>query len=407
MQLIHRDLPEIITDFSTPFGVEEAKKARAFHRAIEGYAPTPLCHLSALAGELGVADIFVKDESYRFSLNAFKVLGGSYCIGQYMQNCKDRAHGEVPTFVTATDGNHGRGIAFAASRLGCRSVVYMPRGSAPERLANIRALGSDACVTNLSYDEAVAYAASQAEKNGWLLVQDTSFDGYTEIPTRIMQGYTTLALEITEQLRSIAQPVRTKQVTSASKSASASVETAPHMQLVPTHIFLQAGVGSFAAAMAGFFADYYKEQLPVITVVEPDCADCLFRTAKAGDGKLHAVTEEMNTIMAGLACGVPSSIAVDTLNRFASNYISMPDSVAATGMRILANPIGDDTRVISGESGAAGFGAAVEILRNESLASIRETLALDKDSRILCISTEGATDRENYRRIVWDGTYSD
>jgi diaminopropionate ammonia-lyase len=170
----------------------------------------------------------------------------------------------------------------------------------------------------------------------------------------------------------------------------------------PTHIFLQAGVGAMAGAIAGFFADCCKDNPPVITVVEPDKADCFYRTAGANDGKLHAVGGDLNTIMAGLACGEPCPMGWEILRRTAENYISMPDAVAARGMRILGNPLPGDERIISGESGAAPLGLAVEALENTEL---RRKLKLDENSRILCISTEGDTDQENYRRIVWDGAY--
>ncbi|MBQ3586905.1 MAG: pyridoxal-phosphate dependent enzyme, partial [Synergistaceae bacterium] len=172
----------------------------------------------------------------------------------------------------------------------------------------------------------------------------------------------------------------------------------------PTHIFLQAGVGSMAGALASFFAQYYDNR-PIITIIEPNNADCIFRTARANDGELHAVTGSLKTIMAGLACGVPCTVAWELLKSHAENYISMPDYVAAEGMRILGNPLGDDERIISGESGASTAGFVCELMRNNALDYIRETLNADGDSRVLCFSTEGDTDRENYRRIVWDGLY--
>lgn len=376
------------------FGPENAKKVRRFHRSFPEYSVTPLAELSCLAASLGVSGIYVKDESFRFGLNAFKVLGGSYAIGRCLGerlgipaaglNCgiltSDETRkilGDV-TFVTATDGNHGRGVAWTANRLGQKSVVYMPKGSAEERLRNIRALGSDASVTELCYDDAVRLARENAEKYSWILVQDTAWDGYEKIPGWIMEGYTTMALEAVEQLRSVR----------------------------PTHVFLQAGVGSMAAAVAAFFSVLYGGDRPIITIVEPNKADCFFRTAEANDGRLRFVTGEMDTIMAGLACGEPCTIAWDILRRCADNFVSIPDFAAASGMRILANPLGSDLRIISGESGASAFGLVCEVLRNESLTWLRSELGLGPDSRILCFSTEGATDRENYRRIVWDGIYN-
>lgn len=376
------------------FGPESAAKAKAFHSSFPEYKETPLVNLKALAESLGVASIHVKDESYRFGLNAFKVLGGSYTIANYIAKKLGMDISELPydklvsseirektgdlTFVTATDGNHGRGVAWTANRLGQKSVVYMPKGSATERLENIRALGADASITDLNYDDAVRLAKKDADENGWVMVQDTAWEGYEEIPGWIMEGYTTMAVEAIEQLQGEK----------------------------PTHVFLQAGVGAMAGAVTGYFAALYgDDDRPVITIVEPDKADCIYRTAYADDGKLHFVTDDMATIMAGLACGEPCTIGWEVLKSYADYFISMPDYVAAQGMRILGNPLPGDPKVVSGESGAATLGFVSEILRNEELKSIKDQLGIDKDSRILCFSTEGDTDQENYRRIVWDGLY--
>lgn len=375
------------------FGAEHAKKALAYHSSFPEYQETPLAELKNLAGYLGIKDIYVKDESYRFGLNAFKVLGGSYCIGNYIADRLGKDISELPyeklvspevqeeigqlTFVTATDGNHGRGIAWTANRLGQKSVVFMPKGSAEERLHNIQALGADASITDMNYDDAVRHANACAEKHGWVMVQDTAWEGYEKIPGWIMEGYTTMALEAVRQLE----------------------------KEKPTHIFLQAGVGAMAGAITGFFSDYYKEERPVITIVEPNKADCIYRSAKANDGKPHFVTGDMNTIMAGLACGEPCTIGWDVLKDHADYFVSMPDYVAAKGMRILGSPLKDDQRVISGESGAATLGFVAEVMTNPALNEMREALKLDENSGILCISTEGDTDQENYRNVLWDGLH--
>ena len=390
-QMVHLDHGDHKTDLtflSQP--VEE--KVKAYHMSFPVYQETPLAHLQETARSLGVSDMYVKDESYRFGLNAFKVLGGSYAMGHYLadrlgkdmdevtydfltsQSTRD-ALGDI-TFVTATDGNHGRGVAWTARQLKQHAVVYMPEGSAEERLRNIQAEGADASITDLNYDDAVRLANRQAEEKGWVMVQDTAWDGYENIPRWIMQGYGTMGLEAYEQL-----PER------------------------PTHIFLQAGVGSMAGAITGLFSSLYGKDKPIITIVEPDEADCIFRTAKANDGKLHPVTGHMRTIMAGLACGEPCSIGWQVLKDYADFFISCPDYAAAQGMRILGNPMGQDPKVVSGESGAAAFGAVTEILRNPELKDFKEQLQLDANSRILFFSTEGDTDRENYRHIVWDGSY--
>ena len=373
---------------------EAAKKARKFHSSFPQYKETPLQQLSNLAKELGVKDIFVKDESFRFGLNAFKVLGGSYAIGNYIAEklCQDinqvsfdkiisdetKSKLGKTTFISATDGNHGRGVAWTANQLKQKCVIYMPKGSSQERLNNIKSENADASITDLNYDDAVRLAAKNAEEKGWVLVQDTSWPGYEKIPTWIIQGYSTLALEVYEQLKSVK----------------------------PTHIFLQAGVGSFATAMTGFFSSVYQDAKPVITIVEPNEAACIFKTIKADDGKIHPVTGDMKTIMAGLACGEPVTVGIDVLRNFADFFTSCPDYFAADGMRVLASTAKGDEKIVSGESGAAGFGCAYEILSNPELSDVKKKLKITADSVLLFISTEGDTDKENYRKIVWDGGYS-
>ena len=372
------------------YGLEQAKKVREFHKSFPMYVPTPLAQLPETAKMLGIGAIYVKDESHRFGLNAFKVLGGSYAIGNILSRRLGKPLSETGydvltssetrkvlgdiTFITATDGNHGRGVAWTANTLGQKSVVHMPKGSAEERLHNIRAAGADADIIDGNYDDAVRLSRKEAEENGWVIVQDTSWEGYEEIPAWIMQGYCTMGLEAYEQL---------------------------HQK--PTHIFLQAGVGSMAGTIAALFADLYGEERPKVIIVEPNNADCFYRTAKANDGNLHIVTGDMKTIMAGLACGEPCRLAWDILKDCADHFIAFPDWAAAKGMRILGNPLGSDDRVVSGESGASGFGCCAAILTEPELADIKQELGLNEDSRVLFFSTEGATDRENYRRIVWDG----
>lgn len=381
--------PKYNLDF---LNLESAKKVQSFHASFPVYKETPLVELKHTAKSMGLGNIYIKDESYRFGLNAFKVLGGSYAIGNYLAKRLGKSITEMPyeklvsgeikrelgdiTFVTATDGNHGRGVAWTAKQLQQKSVVYMPKGSAEERLMNIRAEGADASITDLNYDEAVRFANSQAEQKGWVMVQDTAWEGYEDIPGWIMQGYGTMGYEAYMQL-----PEK------------------------PTHIFLQAGVGSMAGAVAGFFASVYGGDRPIITFVEPNKADCIYKTAEAADGKLHFVTGDMDTIMAGLACGEPCSIGWNVLRDYADNFISCPDYAAAQGMRVLGNPEAGDTKVVSGESGASAFGCIAEIMRDKTLVELKNKLKLDENSKVLFFSTEGDTDKENYKSIVWDGAY--
>ena len=364
------------------YSADIGERIRAFHRSFPEYTETPLVKLENTARALGLKEVYVKDESKRFGLNAFKVLGGSYAIGSVLAARLGIHPDEMRfdmlttpearealgslTFVTATDGNHGRGVAWSARRFGCQSVVYMPRGTVMERLENIRKAGANADITEFNYDECVRIANRQAQEKGWIVVQDTAWEGYEEIPGRIMQGYVTMALEAHEQLGKR-----------------------------PTHIFLQAGVGSMAAAIAAFFAGVYGENRPVITIVEPNKADCFYQTALSNDGKRRFVTGDMDTIMAGLACGEPCTIAWDILSKVADHFIAFPDYAAAQGMRILGNPMQGDERIVSGESGASAFGCISEVMRRPELSDIREALGLNEESVCLFFSTEGDTDRKN------------
>lgn len=365
---------------------------RNFHKGFSEYTVTPLHKLENLANHIGVKNIFLKDESYRFGLNAFKVLGGSYAIGKYLadklgvdigdisfdylrsEEVKEKL-GEI-TFVTATDGNHGRGVAWAANHLGQKSVVYMPKGSSQIRLDNIRKEGADASIIEGNYDDAVRLSDEMAKKHGWVVVQDTAWEGYEKIPTWIMQGYGTLIHEAMEQL------------------GEEGIEK-------PTHVFVQAGVGSFAGAIQGYLASKFGDDRPITVVMEPDDANCLYNSSISG--KREIVDGHMPTIMAGLACGEPNTISYEVLKDYADGYLSCPDHVAARGMRILAAPIKGDPQIISGESGAVGTGVVSMIMEREEYKELKEKLKLDENSVVLLISTEGDTDPVKYKDIVWDG----
>ncbi len=377
--------------------LDEVKKARGFHGSFPQYQETPLAKLKNFAASIGVRNLFVKDESYRFGLNAFKVLGGSYAMGRFIAQKLGRDISEMTydvltsqklksefgqaVFFTATDGNHGRGVAWAANKLGQKSVVFMPRGSSQVRLDNIRKENATATIEDMNYDECVRLAAKQAaETQNGVMVQDTAWKGYEDIPTWIMQGYGTMASEAAEQLK------------------AAGAER-------PTHIFVQAGVGSLAGAVQGYFENLFPGNCPTTVIVEPNSADCIYQGAAAGDGELRAVYGDMQTIMAGLACGEPNTISWEILRNYSSFFISCPDWVSANGMRILGSPLEGDPRVISGESGAVTTGLVTALMKQEAYAEIRDAIGLNEDSVVLCFSTEGDTDPEQYKKIVWCGDY--
>ena len=366
--------------------LDHVKKARAFHQSFPQYTVTPLARLDGQAARLGLSNLCVKDESYRFGLNAFKVLGGSFAMANYIadETGKDVADctfdyltsdqlakdfGQA-TFFTATDGNHGRGVAWAANKLGQKAVVHMPKGSTKPRFDNIAAEGATVTIEEVNYDECVRMAAAEADAcERGVIVQDTAWEGYG-----------TMASEAAEQLREMAINR-------------------------PTHVFVQAGVGSLAGAVVGYFTNLYPDNPPTFVVVECAPAACLYKGAAAGDGDPRIVDGDMPSIMAGLCCGEPNILGWDILRNHATAFVSCPDWVTARGMRTLGAPEKGDPRVISGESGAVTTGLVETLMLDPEYAELKELIGLDKTSSVLCFSTEGDTDPDQYRRIVWEGEY--
>ena len=377
--------------------MEHVKTAAAFHRSFPQYSVTPLAKLDGMAERLGLGGLYVKDESYRFGLNAFKVLGGSFAMAKYIAGRLGKDVSELTyeyltggefrkefgqaTFFTATDGNHGRGVAWAANKLGQKSVVHMPKGSTKQRFDNIAAEGADVTIEELNYDDCVRLAAAEAaEAENGVVIQDTAWEGYEEIPAWIMEGYGTMAAEAAEQLRQL------------------NVNR-------PSHVFIQAGVGSLAGAVVGYFTNLFPNDPPKFIVMEARAADCLYQGAVAGDGSSRIVEGDLATMMAGLACGEPNIISWDILRNHVDVFVSCPDWVSASGMRRLAAPVQGDPIVKSGESGAVGMGLVAAIMKDEAYAELREKLGLDRFAQVLLFSTEGDTDPEKYEKVVWGGEY--
>lgn len=375
-----------------PDGVTE--EARAFHAQLPGYEMTPLKRLSRLAARLGLGSLWVKDESTRMHLNAFKALGGSFAIYRFicqkmgqpkmsfadLNSFKTRmALGDI-TFTSATDGNHGKGLAWAAQKLRFPCVIYVHKNTTQARIAAIAEYGAEVRVVNGNYDDAVRQCERDAQANGWQVISDTSWPGYEDVPMWVMQGYTTLLAETQEQLG--AQGI-----------------------VKPTHILLQAGVGAFAAAMIAFYEKLFGADAPISVVVEPRTAACLYHSMEIDDGQPHSVSGDLDTIMAGLACGEPSPLAWDIIRDCADVIVTAPDYVAAKGMRMYGVPLKGDPYVISGESGAVTLGALAFIMEYEGAAALREQLQLDENSRVLLINTEGNTDPDYFRNVVWDGVF--
>ncbi len=374
---------------------ENARVARRFHSSFKEYEPTPLVALPNLARELGIRAFVVKDESRRFGLNAFKVLGASFAVANYLAglvgkpisvltredlcSAETRRKTGVITFAAATDGNHGRGLAWTARELGHKAIVLMPKGADRVRVENISAEGAECVVTDLNYDDTVRLSRELARQKGYVVVQDTAWDGYEEIPAWIMQGYMTLVLEAMEAMRASG--------------------------ISPTHCFLQAGVGAFAGAVAGCLVAALGDAAPKCVIVEPHKADCIYASAVAANGRPHAVTGDLNTLMAGLSCGEPNTVSWGILRDYCAAYMSVPDSMAANGMRILAAPLRGDPPVVSGESGAVTTGVVQWLMRNPEAEPQRKALGLDENSSVFVISTEGDTAPDVYRDVVWFGAY--
>jgi len=376
------------------FPTEISSKTRIFHNEIPDYRISPLKNLSNLAKMFNLGGIWVKDESSRLSLNSFKVLGGSYAIYRFLKKKVGMTNEELNykqlispefrkeigqiTFATATDGNHGRGVAWAADKLGHKSVIYVHENTSKPRIEAIRSYGAEVKIINGTYDDAVDQINIDAKKNDWEIISDTSWSGYTEIPTWIMQGYTTMISEIQEQF-------------------------AAQGLIKPTHIFVQAGVGALAASVVGHYQSLLGEKAPISVIVEPDRAACLFNSMNKNDDKPHNFPGKLDTIMAGLACGDPSPIAWKVLCESSDYFISAPDYIAAKGMRVYAVPVKDDPFIVSGESGAVTLSTLMEIMENSDLSELKENLKLNENSQVLLINTEGNTDPINFRKIVWEG----
>lgn len=321
-----------------------------------GYAPTPLRSLDALAKETGVSAIHYKDEDARFVLKSFKALGGAYAVEKLVQE-----NGGKPLTVTcATDGNHGRAVAWGAQRNGCRAVIFIHEGVSEGRAEAIRSFGAEVRREGRHYDDSVRRAAEVAAENHWQIVSDTSWPGYQEVPKSVMQGYALLAAEALAQ------------------------------GTAPTHVFVQGGVGGLAAGVLSWFWEKQGAQRPKTIVVEPDRAACLLASAKAGT--LKNASGDLETIMAGLACGEASQIAWDILEHGAEAFMAIPDDAAADTMRQLASQ-----GIVGGESGVAGL-AGFRIAAADP--AMRSALGIDSSSRILAIGTEGDTDPVVYQGIV-------
>ncbi|MGH7522984.1 MAG: diaminopropionate ammonia-lyase [Gemmatimonadales bacterium] len=347
-----------------------AGMAWTFHHSTAAYTATPLRRLPGLATKLHVGDVLLKDESHRFGLNAFKILGASFAIHRWTAT-----HDVVAdaVFTTATDGNHGRAVAWMARQLGFRAVIYMPAHSVPARVAAIQNEGARVILVEEGYDVAVQRALEAARDHRWIVIQDTATDGYRDVPELIAAGYWTTARELEPAIH---PPER------------------PGVDVVMLH----AGVGTWAAAVAQYYWHRYGAQRPRLVVVEPVEAACLLDSVEVGHPA--SATGSLRTIMAGLNCGLPSTTAFDALRQSVDAFIAIPDLWAERAMKRLATPVGTDPTIVSGESGAAGVAGLMALIQDPALDQVRRHVGLDGGSRVLAWSTEGATDPAGWERVV-------
>ena len=357
----------------TPVSAKDALAALEFWKTAPIYAASPLVRLDGLASKLGLGALWLKDEGRRFGPGSFKLMGAGYAMARVLgaERWSDALGTQRRvTFYTATDGNHGRAVAWCARRFGRRAVVLMPEGSARDRSEAIAAEGAEVTVTDMGYDDCVrcARALADADPDG-VLLQDTTQPGYEDIPLDIMRGYGSIMAELAGQLD----------------------ET-------PTHVILQAGVGSFAGGAASAYTELIPGAKPVFMVCETAAAPCLMRSAAAGE--VRVCSGEIRTIMAGLACGEPCPPGLRSLLARAEIFAALPDEWAAQAMRALARPVGGDEAVTAGESGAAGLGLLLAAMSDPTLGELRSAARLDAHSRVLVVNTETATDRRNYAKIV-------
>ncbi len=364
-----------------------ARTAYDMISACPRYAPTPLRLLERAAVEAGVGAVWYKDESGRFGIGSFKALGGAYAVARLLQRLVSgevgrevtitelvrgtlRERAQRITVTCATDGNHGRSVAAAAEVFGCRCTIFLHRDVSDGREAAIRAFGAEIVRVQGNYDDSVRAASLAAEENGWQLVSDTSWPGYEAVPRDVMQGYTVMLIEILEQLAG-AEAGRL------------------------THVFVQGGVGGLAAAVTAHLWEEAGGRSPVVTVVEPERADCLFQSALAG--RPRPASGDLSTIMAGLSCGEVSTEAWRILSEGARFFATIEDAPAIEAMRLLAHRGAAAESIVAGESATAGLAALREISARPDL---RRRLGLDAHSSVLLIGSEGATDPALYRELV-------
>ncbi len=351
--------------------------------AWEGYAATPLVSLAALAAAIGVGEVLYTDEGPRFGLGSFKALGGSYAALRVLQrviserlgqdvSLADLRDGKYPaqcaaiTLVSATDGNHDHSLAWGCKRFGVPCRIYIHAEVSEGRAVAMQDLGADVIRIGGDYGSSVALTRREAEDNGWFVVSDTSWPGYSLPPRDVMAGYGVMTQEICDA-----------------------------MEQAPTHVFLQGGVGGLTAGVAAGLRQFWGDVSPRVVIVEPDLAACLFESGKSGNATNVKIDEE--TLMAGLSCGEPSALAWEILEEEVSDFLTIPERLVVPSVRLLAAPLDGDPMIEAGESAIAGLAALIAARSDSALSG---KLGLGANSRIFLIGSEGVTDRAIFNMIM-------
>jgi diaminopropionate ammonia-lyase len=340
-----------------------------FHRHLRCYAATPLVSLPKLAKNLGIKELYVKDESKRFRINTFKSLGASYGIAKVIEKRKK----EKLVFCTATDGNHGRSVAWAARNVRQKAVIFVPKDTTALRIKNIKKHRGEVIVVDGDYDKAVATAREESEKKGYVLVQDNSWEGYTEIPKYIAAGYKTMMTEMENTLHP------------------------PKAPLVD-FVFLQVGNGTWASSVVAYYRNRYPRKMPALVSVEPLECDSLLESFRIG--KLSTTKGSQQTALVGLNCGTPSLLAWEILKEGIDLFLAIPDSYAIKAMKDLYYPFKRDKQIFAGESGAAGLGGLIALTGDPGLEEVKKQIGLNEESRVLVFVTEGVTDPDIFEELI-------
>ncbi|MDR3399386.1 MAG: diaminopropionate ammonia-lyase [Pandoraea sp.] len=390
-------------DLQDIMSIARAQESRDWLAHWNGLTPgnTPLRTLPDLAASLGVRSVIVKDEALRSSLGSFKALGAPIALvrlllrkfvghgftAQTLLNGEHREALQGFTAISATDGNHGRALAAAAQSIGCRCVIVLHAQVSDEREQAIAAYGAGIVRIAGNYDASVEEAAALAARHGWYVVSDTSYHGYEIIPRDVMQGYATIAAEVVEALGGTE--------TDADAGVDADAEVRRDDACPVTHVFLQGGVGGLAAGVASYLWERWGAQRPTFVVVEPEQADCLYQSALAG--QVASASGTVDSVMAGLACGETSPLAWRFLQPSVDAFMTVADAQAVEAMQRLARGSENDVPFVAGESGVAGLAGLMQVAATPEMAS---AIGLTADSRVLLISTEGATAPSVYAELV-------